>query len=50
MDDPPFLSQRVIAAAYATDPAQSRAKVFHQIQAHFPTATEERLRAVLGGR
>ena len=27
-----------------------RAKVFHQIQAHFPAATEERLRAVLGGR
>ena len=38
------------AAAYATDPVQSRAKVFHQIQAHFPAATEERLRAVLGGR
>ena len=39
-----------IAAAYATDPVQSRAKVFRQIQAHFPAATEERLRAVLGGR
>ena len=39
-----------IAAAYATDPAQSREKVFRQIQAHFPAATEERLRAVLGGR
>ena len=39
-----------ITTAYATDPAKSRAKVFHQIQAHFSTATEERLRAVLGGR
>ena len=39
-----------IAAAYATDPAKSRTKVFRQIQAHFPAATEERLRAVLGGR
>ena len=39
-----------IAAAYATDPVQSRAKVFHQIQAHFSAATGERLRAVLGGR
>ena len=38
-----------ITAAYATDPAQSRAKVFHQIQAHFPAATEVSLRAVLGG-
>ena len=39
-----------IAAAYTTDPVQSRAKVFHQIQAHFPAATEEMTRAVLGGR
>ncbi len=39
-----------ITTAYATDPAKSRAEMFHQIQAHFPTATEERLRAVLGGR
>lgn len=37
-----------IAAAYATDPVQSRAKVFCQIQNQFPAATEERLRAVLG--
>ena len=39
-----------IAAAYTTDPVQSRAKVFHQIQAHFPAANEEMMRAVLGGR
>lgn len=39
-----------IAAAYTTDPVQSRAKVFHQIQAHFSAATEEMMRAVLGGR
>lgn len=39
-----------IAAAYTTDPIQSREKAFRQIQAHFPAATEERLRAVLGGR
>lgn len=50
MDNPPLLSQRVIAVAYDTDPAQSRTKVFHQIQAHFPAATEERLRAVLNSR
>lgn len=30
------------------DPAQSRALVFQQVQAHFP-ATDKALRAVLGG-
>ena len=38
-----------IASAYSTDPARSRDLVFRQVQACFPAATDEALRAVLGG-
>ena len=38
-----------IASAYSTDPARSRELVFQQVQACFPAATDEALRAVLGG-
>lgn len=38
-----------IACAYSTAPARSRALVFQQVQTHFAAATDEALRAVLGG-
>ena len=38
-----------IASAYSTDPARSRELVFRQVQTCFPAATDEALRAVLGG-
>ena len=37
-----------ISSAYGTDPGVSRELIFRQVQSHFPGATEDRLRAVMG--
>lgn len=37
-----------ISSAYSTDPAQSKALIYQQVQANFPAATEATLHTVLG--
>ena len=37
-----------IASAYSTDPAESKAMIYEQIQKNFPEAAEQELEAVLG--